>query len=436
MYTNEVIPSLNFELACGDVNTTSERETSLTASRFCLQLQMVSDNDEHAARRRVLNKALPTRSEAFYMINELAALTIKKVREHSYGEKPWSRPVDISIFTRWYSFDIISKISFGESLDLLRSEEFRWLPICLEKTSVFIYSIGFERHVRFWRWFLGTDLPRRLGWKDAVETQKYGAFVANLVMKRKARMTLDAEKSEDEKSTDVFEHLFRAKKFSDEDLQADSSLLVAAGSDANRLAIAAALFYLLKNPHTMEKVTDEIRSTVASVDDISDATLSKMKYLRACVDETLRLTPPKAASIPREVGKGGIDIDGIHVLQGMTVGVSVYALHHDADIFPDPYMFNPERWLQGADDRRMQAAFCPFFKGPRMCPGSNVAYFAIQLALFHLLHNYDVRLAAEQFGIDKTWRCQKLRQRQNEYHMNDWIIGFANGPIIQLRARI
>ena len=396
-------------------------------------VQMVADNEEHAARRRVLNRAFPARAHSFNMINELAHVMMEKLPEVPTSEKSWSAPVDISTLARWYSFDIISKISFGQSLDLLNSEKYRWLPMCLERTSVFVHWMGFEHHVKFWRWFLGTNLPARLGMADAVETQRYGNFVTELVVQRKARMK-DVEKAADEKSEDIFEHLFRAKMFSDSDLQADSSLLVAAGADANRLAICAVFFYLLKNPHAMQKAVEEIRTTVASVNDISEATLNKMKYLKACVDESLRMTPPKAASIPREVNKGGIEIDGIHVPQGMTVGVNVYSLHHDPDIYPEPFAFKPERWLQTTDDRRMQAAFSPFFKGPRMCPGGTVAYFAIQLAVFHLLYRYDIR-----FSDDRPENCQcsglaRLR-REDEYQMNDWIIGFANGPAIQLQSR-
>lgn len=394
---------------------------------------MVADDKEHAARRRVLSRAIPARPQLFSMINGLANLLIETVKTSSGGEKSWSKPVDVNLMARWYSFDIISKISFGQSLDLLKSEQYRWLPMCLEKTSIFVYWMGFEPHVKFWRWFLGSNMPSRLGMEDAVETQRYAAFVTDLVIKKKARMA-DVEKGADEKSSDIFEHLFRANLFSDEDLQADSSLLVAAGSDAVRLTFAALVFYLLKNPHAMEKVTKEIREAVESPEDISEGTLSKLKYMRACVDETLRRTPPKPASIPREVGKGGIEIDGIHVPQGMTVGVCVYSLHHDADIYPDPFAFKPERWLE-VDDRRMQAAFVPFYKGPRMCPGVTTAYFAIQLALFHLLYRYDIRPAAGVPMNRGLHGLERLRRNQDEYQMNDWIIGFANGPVVEIQPR-
>jgi len=400
-------------------------------------IQMTADDEEHAARRRILDRALPKGAQAFTTVDNLARVMVCTVKDHAgtttAGE--WSSPIEISAIIRWYSFDIISKVSFGQSLDLLGSEQFRWLPMCLERTSVFIYSIAFERNVTFWRWFMGTSLPSRLRMADAVEAQRYNAFATDLFNKRKAKFQADVKKGAEPDAKDLFAHLLQANQCSDADLQADSSLLVAAGSDAVRLTSLATIFYLLKYPRTLEKITAEIRSVVDSADMISNAALSSMEYLRACVDEALRLSPPKAASIPREVGKGGITVDGIFVPQGMTVAVSVYSLHHDPEVFPDPYAYRPERWIEAGNDQRMQAAFCPLLKGPRRCPGGTVAYLAIQLALFHLLYNYDICFAPGGADADGLSGQSRLRWRQDEYHMNDWIIGFANGPIIRTRAR-
>ena len=154
----------------------------------------------------------------------------------------WSNGFDISLLARWYSFDIISEVTFGESLDLLKAEEFRWLPLCLERTSVFIYLICFDSHVRFWRWFLGSRLPGWLGMRDAVEAQRYNAFATDLFERRKARMQRNSKASGDGGDDDLMAHLLQSNSLSDGDLQADSSLLVAAGSDAVRLTISAAIF--------------------------------------------------------------------------------------------------------------------------------------------------------------------------------------------------
>ena len=401
---------------------------------------MTANNEAHAARRKVLNRALPAREQAFRNLDQLAQKFADKAGSCSPApkgaeeeKKGWTAPVDISTVSTWYSFDVISSVAFGESLDMLLSPEYRWVPGCLRSTSIFLYWAGYAPFVWFWRWFLGSNLPSRLRMQTAVDTQTYGNFADEMLAKRTKR--LDVEQGTDLKRWDIFQHLISVKLYNGYDLRADSSLFIAAGSDAVRLTVAATIFYWLKNPAIFEKAVKEIRSCVSSVEQISDSTLSSLRYLRACVDETMRLCPPKASSLPREVMNGGITIDGIYVPESVTVGTSVYALHHDPNIYSEPFAYNPDRWLQQPQDRRIQAAFCPFLVGPRMCPGQTVAYFAIQLALFHLVYRYDIRAGSLKVTDGGHEKMPKDKRREDEYHFNDWILGFADGPLIELMER-
>lgn len=166
------------------------------------------------------------------------------------------------------------------------------------------------------------------------------------------------------------------------------------------------------------------------MDGVSEASISSLKYIRACVDEIMRLSPPKAATIPQEVNQGGTEIDGVYVPQGATVGLSVYAMHHDPDIVPDPYAYSPECWLQLPQDRRMRAALCPFLKGPRACPGKIISCFAVQPALFHLVYRHDIRHANGKITRGGHAGLPRLRRCEDEYQSNGWIVGFADGPSI------
>ncbi|KAL8696780.1 MAG: hypothetical protein Q9201_007478 [Fulgogasparrea decipioides] len=401
---------------------------------------MTADNEAHAARRKVLNRALPARAQAFRILKQLAkkfayiAGTYSNAPMRAEKEtRAWTTSIDISNVSTWYSFDVISVVTFGKSLDMLQSLEYRWVPGCLRSTSIFLYWAGYAPFVRFWRWFLGSNLPSLLRMQTAVDTKTYGNFAEEMLASREKRLRVENNMSL--KNSDIFQHLISAKLYDDHDLRADSSLLIAAGSDAVRLTIAATIFYWLKNPVIFEKAVKEIRSCVSSAEQITDSTLSSLRYLRACVDETLRLCPPKASSLPREVMEGGITIDGIHVPEGMTVGTSIYALHHDLNIYPNPFEYNPDRWLLQPQARRIQAAFCPFLKGPRMCPGQMVAYFAIQLALFHLVYRYDVKATNGKMTGGGRENIPEGTRREDEYQFNDWILGYAEGPLVRLMER-
>lgn len=394
-------------------------------------MQMMADNDAHAARRKVLNEALPSREQTFRSLNPLAQKFAKSAGmecNHSKKvDKEMTKPIDISVLATWYSFDVISCVAFGKSLDMLQNAKYRWIPDCLLSTSIFLYWAGYAPFVQFWRWFLSSSLPSWLRMQTAIDTQTYGEFANEMVATRGKRLLEETHVSME--GSDIFQQIIKAELYDERDTQADSSLLIAAGSDAVRLTIAATIFYWLQNPLVFERAEKEIRS----IEQITDSTtLSSLPYLRACVDETMRLCPPKASSLPREVLRGGIIIDDIHVSEGMTVGTSIYALHHEPDIYVDPFAYNPDRWLVRPRDPRMLAAFCPFLKGPRSCPGQTIAYLAIELALYQLVYRYDVRAAG---GKVTDGGHENVSGRKAEYQFKDWILGFAAGPLIELKER-
>jgi cytochrome P450 len=100
----------------------------------------------------------------------------------------------------------------------------------------------------------------------------------------------------------------------------------------------------------------------------ADAT-GKLPYLDAVIKETLRLYAPLPASEPRSLP---IDttIDGYKVPANTTVSMSPYSLHRNPEVFPDPLVFNPERWLgEPKDVAEMKKWFWPFSSGGRMCIG-------------------------------------------------------------------
>lgn len=75
------------------------------------------------------------------------------------------------------------------------------------------------------------------------------------------------------------------------------------------------LFYLAHYPDGLAKLQSEIRTTFQSSEEIElGIKLSKCKYLRACIDESLRIAHPAPGELPREVRPGGAVIDGQHYL--------------------------------------------------------------------------------------------------------------------------
>ena len=96
-----------------------------------------------------------------------------------------------------------------------------------------------------------------------------------------------------------------------------------------------------------------------------------LPYLNGVVKEALRLTMTISARLPRVVPAEGWTFDGYHFPAGTVVGVAAYQLHLNEEIFPEPFEFRPERWLEPTPE--MTRDFLPFGKGARSCIARNLA---------------------------------------------------------------
>ena len=211
--------------------------------------------------------------------------------------------------------------------------------------------------------------------------------------------------------------------------------------------MAATLFYLVRNTHALKRVTEEIRSKFTDVEEIvHGATLGSCTYLRACIDEAMRLSPSVGGILPREVQHGGITIDGETLPPGTVVGTPHYAVHHNEAYFPSPFGYSPERWLVGEvnslngqttteDSAALaQSAFCPFSVGPRGCIGKGLAYVEMTATLARTMYLYDLRRAV---GIVDPGEGRKDlewgRHRETEFQLVDTFTSAKNGPMVEFR---
>lgn len=211
--------------------------------------------------------------------------------------------------------------------------------------------------------------------------------------------------------------------------------------------MAATLFYLVRNPAALAKVTEEIRGKFVDVEQIIHGpALGSCTYLRACVDEAMRMSPSVGGILPREVLPGGITIEGNFIPAGTVVGTPHYTIHHNEAYYPKPYSYVPERWMVGAknpltgtetvqdDVSRASSAFCPFSIGPRGCIGKGLAYVEMTTTLARTLFLYDVRKAvAEADPSEGHPSLEWGRHRPDEFQLVDTFTSAKKGPVLEFR---
>ena len=172
---------------------------------------------------------------------------------------------------------------------------------------------------------------------------------------------------------------------------------VTAGSDTTSTTLTWAFYNLVRNPHTLARLREELASTGVPAKDLSFRTAQSLPYLNAIIDETLRLFPQTGFGLPRVVPLGGATICGYHFPSGCTVSMNAWAMHYNNAFFPEAEKFKPERWLESDKEtkEKMQAAYFPFGLGSRTCIGKNIASLVILKALPQLVEKFDVEVAGE-----------------------------------------
>ena len=247
---------------------------------------------------------------------------------------------------------------------------------------------------------------------------------------------------------DIFAFLLHAKDpetgegFPMPELWMEGNTLIVAGSDTSSTTLAATLFYLLRNPITLTRLEKEIRGIFHRDQDIRSGTqLNSCTWLRACIDEAMRMSPAVPSLLPREVQHGGLSIPALelNLPAGINVGVCTYAIHHHSDYVVDPFRYDPSRWLQDGhkqDREALHAIFNPFSQGNRACLGKPLVYMELTIAIARLVWEYDMRLAPDQHQNSAISRdVNKGRRHQSEYHMQDWFLSNNFGPFVEFRAR-
>ncbi|TBU45855.1 cytochrome P450 monooxygenase pc-2 [Dichomitus squalens] len=183
----------------------------------------------------------------------------------------------------------------------------------------------------------------------------------------------------------------------DRDILHDEILnILLAGRDTTASTLTFAVYRLAEHPDILFRLRQEILSIVGPSRRPSYEDIRNMKYLRAVINETLRLYPPvpmNSRSAARDtVFPSTTTREPVFVPAGTTCIYSVFLMHRRKDLWgPDALKFDPNRFL----DERVQKyltpnpfIFLPFNAGPRICLGQQFAYNEVSFMLVRLLQQF------------------------------------------------
>ena len=288
-----------------------------------------------------------------------------------------------------FTVDSATEFLFGESVESLRDELVGYVNHKLEVDGKDEFPEAFNSaqlslldRVLFmdFYWLVNTPTFK----KNVKKVHRFADYYVNKALK----MTPE----ELEKSNGYIFLYELVKQTRDPKVLRDQLLnIMVAGRDTTAGLLSFIFFELSRHPEVYAKLREEISMNFglgeeARLEDISFESLKKCEYLKAVVNECLRLYPSvpinfrvatRNTTLPRG---GGKDQNGkLLVKKGQIVFYSVYATHRDEKHYgKDALEFKPERWFDEST-KKLGWAFLPFNGGPRICLGQQ---FALTEALY------------------------------------------------------
>jgi cytochrome P450 len=323
------------------------------------------DEDAHMEQRKLMLPAF--HGERIERLSDLVAA----VAERQVAGWPDHGPVELHPLLQSLTLEVVLRAVFGldpgPRLDAVR-----------ERLSAML-AFG-DRFISL--------IPPPPGGRAEKVLQRVGPFAAFARIQREADALLfeliDERRGAIERRDDVLAMLLDARHadsspMSDQELRDELMTMLVAGHETTASTLAWALERLSRHPAALGALESEIQAGDGDA------------YLTATIYETLRRRPVLPNVAPRLV-KRPVEVGGWSYPAGVGLVPNAYLVHHDPTIYPDPYAFRPERFLDASPGTY---TWIPFGGGRRRCLGASFAMLEMKLVLRALLRARTLRIVNE-----------------------------------------
>ncbi|MGB0930195.1 MAG: cytochrome P450, partial [Chitinophagales bacterium] len=183
------------------------------------------------------------------------------------------------------------------------------------------------------------------------------------------------------------------EKMEYEQLRDELLTIFSAGHETSANAMAWTWYLLVQHPEVVAQLKEEAKNILngrlATFED-----LRQLTYTRQVLEEAMRMYPPVWI-----VGREAIEADeweGLKIKKDQNIQCCIYALHHSEKYYPEPDVFNPERFTPENVKARPSHHYMPFGAGPRFCIGNHFAMMEMQLILATMVQSFDFELVEGQ----------------------------------------
>lgn len=249
------------------------------------------------------------------------------------------------------------------------------------------------------------------GRRHQVDIRFMHSFTMNVIRERKSKILAQMERNGKEQNPENYEnkrkrlafmdllieqHLKSPKDFTEVNIREEVDTFMFEGHDTTAMSIIWTLYLIGNYPEIQARIHEEIEKLYYPGEGKIMWTkdqLSQMKFLEACIKESLRLFP-SVPFIGRQA-KEDLEIeDGVIIPKNSTILLFLYEIQQDPKYFPEPTRFIPDRFIEGSEHyggKINPFAFVPFSAGPRNCIGQKFALQEEKIILASIFSQFKIR---------------------------------------------
>ena len=358
---------------------------------------LTTNDAAHTRQRKLLAHAFSEKAlkEQEGLIISFVDLLIEKL----HGQvKARRSPVDMVQWYNYTTFDVVGEFTYGESFHSLDKGDYHpWVESIFAGVKVSARMLAVKDILPF------AGLAKLLS-TSSMKATSYANFnyTVKKIQERIDRGTID--------HPDFMSYVLKyndERGMSRDEIDSTFALLALAGSETTATLLSGCTYYLLKNPAVLAKLTTEILAAFNTESEVNIESTSHLQYMKAVLDESLRIYPPVPTSLSRVVAPPGDTISGYFIPSGTVVGIPQHTAYHSSRNFTTADSFIPERWLpEHVDEFKAdrKSAWAPFSVGNWNCIGKNLAYAEMRLIVTKMIWNFDMKLV----DVEEKWTDQKV----------------------------
>lgn len=201
-------------------------------------------------------------------------------------------------------------------------------------------------------------------------------------------IAIDARLKDSEPRADILALLCQAKyedgqPMTRDDIYAELLTFLFAGHETTALSLTWAIYHIFRDP----KIKAKLREELDALPNETPAEVAEASYLKATIQETLRVNPIVTETLRKL--KEPLELGEYQLPAGMGLALATVLAHYNAQTFPEPDLFRPERFIEQSFS---PFQYMPFGGGHRRCIGAAFASYEMAMVLGVFVRRFDFQL--------------------------------------------